>query len=98
MYKPVFVCCVAHVQCTDGYIHFMKCTDIAEPGMYIDISFWIQLFYVPGSNSLEFPKPARPCPETLLAGYKPKGVILAGWPAGWDWLLPGVTPIHVQAH
>ncbi len=22
----------------------------------------------------------------------------AGWPAGWDWLLPGVTPIQVQAH
>ncbi len=37
-------CCVTHVQCTDDYIHFMKCTDIAEQGMYIDISFWIQLF------------------------------------------------------
>jgi hypothetical protein len=22
----------------------------------------------------------------------------AGWPAGCDWLLPGVTPIQVQAH
>ena len=22
----------------------------------------------------------------------------AGWPAGWDWLLPGVMPIPVQAH
>ena len=22
----------------------------------------------------------------------------AGWPVGWDWLLPGVTPIQVQAH
>ncbi len=64
-------CCVAHVQCTDGYIHFMKFTDIAEPGTYIDISFWIQLFYLPSR---------------------------AGWPAGWDWLLPGVTPIQVQAH
>ncbi len=42
------VCCVAHVQCTDGYIHFMKCADIAEPGTYIDISFWVQLFYSPG--------------------------------------------------
>jgi hypothetical protein len=41
-------CCVAHVQCTDGYIHFMKCTYIAEQGTYIDISFWIQLFYSPG--------------------------------------------------
>jgi hypothetical protein len=20
----------------------------------------------------------------------------AGWPVGWDWLLPGVTPIQVQ--
>ncbi len=27
------------------------------------------------SNSLEFPMPAGPCPETRLAGYKPKGVI-----------------------
>ncbi len=43
------VCCVAHVQCPDGYIvHFMKCTDIAEQGTYIDISFWIQLFDSPG--------------------------------------------------
>ena len=38
-------CCVAHVQCTEGYIHFMKCTDIAEPGTYMDISFWMQLFW-----------------------------------------------------
>ena len=22
----------------------------------------------------------------------------AGWPAGWDWLLPGVMPNQVQAH
>ncbi len=22
----------------------------------------------------------------------------AGWPAGWDWLLPGVMPVQVQAH
>jgi hypothetical protein len=22
----------------------------------------------------------------------------AGWPVGWDWLLPGATPIQVQAH
>ena len=22
----------------------------------------------------------------------------AGWPVGWDWLLPGFTPIQVQAH
>jgi hypothetical protein len=26
----------------------MKCTDIAEPGTYIDISFEIQLFDSPG--------------------------------------------------
>jgi hypothetical protein len=59
--------CVAHVQCTD--IHFMKCTNIAEPGTHNDISFWMQLFDLPGF-----------------------------WPVGWDWLLPGVTPIQVQAH
>jgi hypothetical protein len=29
-------------------IHFMKCTNIVEqPGMYIDISFWLQLFIRP---------------------------------------------------
>jgi hypothetical protein len=39
-------CCVAHVQCTDSYAHFMKCTDIVELGMYIDISFWMQLFFL----------------------------------------------------
>ncbi len=51
MYKPVYICriCVADVQCTDGYIHFMKCTDcdIVELGTYTDISFWLQLFYLP---------------------------------------------------
>ncbi len=63
-------CFVAHVQCTDGHRHFIKCTDIAEQGTYIDISsFWLQLFDRP-----------------------------AGWPVGWDWLLPGVTPIQVQVH
>jgi hypothetical protein len=42
-------CYVAHVQCTNGYRHFIKCTDIAEPGTYIDISsFWLLLFYSPG--------------------------------------------------
>ena len=41
-------CCVAHVQCTDGYIHFMKCTDIVETCTYIDMSFWMLLFYSPG--------------------------------------------------
>ncbi len=40
-------CCVADVQCTDGYIHFMKCTHIVEQGMYIDISIWMQLFDCP---------------------------------------------------
>ncbi len=30
------------------------------------------IFSLVYSNSLEFPKPAGPCPETLLAGYKPK--------------------------
>jgi hypothetical protein len=34
-----------------------------------------------GSNSLEFPKPAGPYPETRLAGYKPKGVIQRLFPS-----------------
>jgi hypothetical protein len=28
-------CFVTHVECTARVIHFMKCTDIAEPSMYI---------------------------------------------------------------
>ncbi len=40
--------CVARVQCTDRDIHFMKCTDIAELGMYIDISFLLQLAWLAG--------------------------------------------------
>ena len=39
--------CAAHVQCTDGYIHFMKCTDIVETCTYIDMSFWMLLFDSP---------------------------------------------------
>ena len=31
--------CTADVPCTDGYIHFKKCTDIIELCTYIDVSF-----------------------------------------------------------
>ncbi len=31
--------CTADVPCTDGYIHFKKCTDIIELCKYIDVSF-----------------------------------------------------------
>ncbi len=31
--------CTADVQCTDGYTHFMKCSDIIELCTYIDVSF-----------------------------------------------------------
>ena len=44
-----------NVQCTDGYIHFMNCTDSDVPCTYIvqlctytDISFRLQLFDLPG--------------------------------------------------
>ena len=51
MYKHVCgtMCkvCVPNVLCADGYIHFMNCTDIVELCMYTDISFWLQLFYLP---------------------------------------------------
>ena len=40
--------CTADVHCTEGYIHFMKCTDIVETCTYIDVSFWMQLFDSPG--------------------------------------------------
>ncbi len=33
------------------------------------------------SNSLEFPKPAGPCPETRLARYKQKGIIQRLFPS-----------------
>ena len=50
MYVQTCICrvCAADVQCTDGYIHFMKCTDIVELGTYTDVSFWLQLFDLPG--------------------------------------------------
>ena len=52
MYKPVYgmyvKVCLADVPCTDGYIHFMKCTDITELCTYTDVSFWVQLFDSPG--------------------------------------------------
>jgi hypothetical protein len=61
--------CTADVLSTDGYIHFMKCTDIVEQCTYTDLSFWFSFL-----------------------------ICLAGWPVGWVWLLPDVTPIQVQAH
>jgi hypothetical protein len=39
--------CVPDVQCTDAYIHFMKCTDMVELCTYTDVSFWLQLFDSP---------------------------------------------------
>jgi hypothetical protein len=50
-------CYVAHIECTARLIHFMKCTGIAEPGMYTaepgtyiaePDSYRMQLFYSPG--------------------------------------------------
>jgi hypothetical protein len=40
--------CVDGVLCTDGYIHFMKCTDIVEFCTYTDISFRMQLLHSAG--------------------------------------------------
>ena len=31
--------CTANVLCTEGCIHFMKCTDIVEQGTYTAVSF-----------------------------------------------------------
>jgi hypothetical protein len=31
--------CTADVPCTNGYTHFMKCSDIIELCPYIDVSF-----------------------------------------------------------
>ena len=39
-FKMMYVkVCTADVPCTDGYIHFKKCTDILELCTYIDVSF-----------------------------------------------------------
>ncbi len=49
-------CYGAHVECTARPVHFMKCTDIAEPGTYTVGSgtyiaepgtYGMQLFYLP---------------------------------------------------
>ena len=61
--------CTGDVLCADGYINYMKCTDILELCTYTDVPSWFQLLICP-----------------------------AGWPVGRGWLLPGVTPIQVQAH
>ncbi len=52
-------CYGAHVECTARLIHFMKCTDIAEPGTYTAAepgsyiiaepgTYRMQLFNLPG--------------------------------------------------
>jgi hypothetical protein len=41
--------CLADVPCTDGYLHFMRCTDIIDLYMYTDVSFWFQLLICPAS-------------------------------------------------
>ncbi len=37
--------CTPDVQCTDGYIHFMKCTGIVEQCTYTDVSFWFSFLF-----------------------------------------------------
>jgi hypothetical protein len=52
---------------TDGYIHFITCTDIVELGTYTDISFWLrlQLFDLPGWLA------CRPVWDWVLPGVTP---------------------------
>ena len=54
--------CAANIWCTDGYIHFMNCTDVVELRTYTDISFRVQLFYSPGQL-------ARACRLGLAAAW-----------------------------
>ncbi len=49
-------------------------SDGSERPIMMQNDHWQEHFFC-DSNSLEFPKPAGPCPETRLARYKPKGVI-----------------------
>ncbi len=39
--------CTADVQCTGDYVQFIKCTDTVERCMYSDVSFYLQIFYLP---------------------------------------------------
>ena len=39
--------CTADVLCTDGYTHYMKCTDILELCTYTAVPSWFQLFDLP---------------------------------------------------
>ena len=39
--------CTGNVLCTDGYIHYMKCTDILELCTYTDVPSWFRLFDLP---------------------------------------------------
>ena len=39
--------CTAAMQCTDGYVHYLRCTDIVELCTYTDVFFWFQLFDLP---------------------------------------------------
>ena len=39
--------CTADVQCTDGFVHYLRCTDIVELCTYTDVFFWFQLLICP---------------------------------------------------
>jgi hypothetical protein len=39
--------CTADVLCTDGYIHFIQCTDIVEQCIFTDVSFGSSFFICP---------------------------------------------------
>jgi hypothetical protein len=40
--------CTADVPCTDGYVHYLKCTDIVELCTYTDVFFFSSLFLLAG--------------------------------------------------
>jgi hypothetical protein len=37
--------CTADVQCTDGYVHYLKCTDIVELCTYTDVFFFFFIIF-----------------------------------------------------
>ena len=39
--------CTGDVLCTNGYLHYMKCTDTLQQCTYTVIFFWFQLFELP---------------------------------------------------
>ncbi len=62
---------------------------------YVQLMFCVQV----ATYSLSNVQTLLNCVRTLMHPFRFRFFICpAGWPVGRVWLLPGVTPIQVQAH